>query len=88
MFGYVTSVVVRYFHQSLGVPGALAITGVLILGLAAVTARLMQATHSPKPKEPGVAAPSQLAHRPQPSEPNADKPSHPDLPKASKAEVT
>ena len=42
MFGYVTSVVVRYFHQSLGVPGALAITGVLILGSAAVTARLMR----------------------------------------------
>jgi uncharacterized membrane protein len=37
MFGHVTSVVVRYFHQSLGVPGAPAITGVLILGLAAVT---------------------------------------------------
>ena len=50
MFGYVTSVVVRYFHQSLGVPGALVITGVLILGLAAVTARLMRATHPPKPR--------------------------------------
>jgi hypothetical protein len=83
MFGYVTSVVVRYFHQSLGVPGALAITGVLILGLAAVTARLMRATHPPKPKEPGAAAPSHLAHPPMPQEPSADKPSHRDLPKAS-----
>jgi hypothetical protein len=51
MFGYVTAVVVRYFHQSLGVPGALAITGVLILGLAAVTARLMRAGHPPKPNK-------------------------------------
>jgi hypothetical protein len=42
MFGYVTSVVVQYFHQSLGVPAALSITGVLILGLAVVSARLMR----------------------------------------------
>jgi hypothetical protein len=83
MFGYVTSVVVRYFHQSLGVPGALAVTGVLILGLAAVTARLMRATHPPKPKEPGAAAPSHLALPSQPYEPGAEKPSHRDLPKAS-----
>jgi hypothetical protein len=83
MFGYVTSVVVRYFHQSLGVPGALAITGVLILGLAAVTARLMRATRPPKPKEPGAAAPSHLTPPPKPSAPDADKPSHRDLPKAS-----
>ncbi len=45
-----------------GFPGALAITGVLILGLAAVTARLMRATHPPKPEEPGAAAPSYLTH--------------------------
>jgi hypothetical protein len=83
MFGYLTSVVVRYFHQSLGVPGALAITGVLILGLAAVTARLMRATHPPKPKEPGAAQPSHLTHPPKPQEPGTDKPSHRDLPKAS-----
>jgi hypothetical protein len=45
MFGYVTSAVVRYFHRSLGVPAALAITGVLILGLAVLSARLMRAAH-------------------------------------------
>jgi hypothetical protein len=83
MFGYLTSVVVRYFHQSLGVPGALAITGVLILGLAVVTARLMRATHPPKPKEPGAAQPSHLTHPPNPQEPSSEKPSHRDLPKAS-----
>jgi hypothetical protein len=83
MFGYLTSVVVRYFHQSLGVPGALAITGVLILGLATVTARLMRATHPPKPKESGAVAPSHLAHPPKPDQPGTDKPSHRDLPKAS-----
>jgi hypothetical protein len=83
MFGYVTSVVIRYFHESLGVPGALAITGVLILGLAAVSARLMRATHPPKPKEPGAAAPSHLTPPPKPEEPSADKPPRQDLPKAS-----
>ena len=83
MFGYVTSVVVRYFHESLGVPGALAITGVLILGLAAVTARLMRATHPPKPTEPGALEPSHMTHPPKPQEPSAEKPPHQDLPKAS-----
>ncbi|HEY2265471.1 MAG TPA: hypothetical protein VGI96_22795 [Streptosporangiaceae bacterium] len=42
MFGYVTPAVIRYFHQSLGTPAALAATGALILGLAAVSARLMR----------------------------------------------
>jgi len=58
MFGYVTSAVVQYFHQSLGVPAALAITGVLILGLAVVSARLMRAAHPPKPNQPGAEEPS------------------------------
>ena len=80
MFGYVTSVVVRYFHQSLGVPGALAITGVLILGLAAVTARLMRAARPPKPEEPGAAG----AVTPlKPQEPDTEKPSRRHLPRAS-----
>lgn len=83
MFGYVTSVVVRYFHQSLGVPGALAITGVLILGLAAVTARLMRATHPSRPEQPDAAAPTHLTHPPKPHEPGPGKPAHRDLPKAS-----
>ena len=83
MFGYVTGVVVSYFQESLGVPGALAITGVLILGLAAVTARLMRATHPPKPKQPGAAAPPPAAHPPKPETPGPQKPSDRDLPKAS-----
>ena len=41
MFGYVTSVAAGYLHESLGVPSALAITGVLIIGLAVVSARLI-----------------------------------------------
>jgi hypothetical protein len=42
MFGYVTPAAIRYFHQFLGVPAALAVTGALILGLAVVSARLMR----------------------------------------------
>jgi hypothetical protein len=57
MFGYVTAVVVRYFHESLGVPGALTVTGVLIL-LAVVSARLMRGVRPPKHKEPGAKEPS------------------------------
>ena len=83
MFGYVTGVVVRYFHQSLGVPGALTVTGVLILGLAVITARLLRATHPAKPKLPGAQAPSHLTPPPKPEEPSAEKPSHRDLPWAS-----
>jgi hypothetical protein len=58
MFGYVTSLVVRYFGESLGVPAALALTGALILVLAAVAARLARLTRPPKP-EPPVAVPPQ-----------------------------
>lgn len=43
MFGYVTSAVVRYFGDALGVPTALTLTGLFILGLALVTARLLKA---------------------------------------------
>lgn len=83
MFGYVTSVVVTYFHESLGVPGALAIAGVLILGLAVVSARLRRATHPVKPRHPGAAALSRMTHPPEPEQPSAEKPSHRDLPRAS-----
>jgi hypothetical protein len=58
MFGYVTSAVLQYFRQSLGVPATLAITGALILCLAVVSARLMRATRPPKPREPGTEGPS------------------------------
>jgi CBS-domain-containing membrane protein len=69
MFGYVTSVAVHYLHQSLGVPAALAITGVLIIGLAVVSARLMRATHPPKPNEPSAEEPSHQDLPPKPNEP-------------------
>jgi len=83
MFGYVTSAAVRYLHQSLGVPAALAITGVLIIGLAVVSARLIRAAHPPEDGEPGAEEPSQEALPPEPTEPGAEKPSDRDLPKAS-----
>lgn len=83
MFGYVTAVVVTYFRQSLGIPAALAITGVVIIGLAVVTARLMRATRPPKPKEPVAGTPPHVTRPPEPGEPVAEKPSHRDLPKAS-----
>ena len=83
MFGYVTSVVVRYLHESLGGPSALAVTGVLIIGLAVVSARLMRAAHPPKPGEPDAEKLPHAARPPEPAEPGAEKPSHRDLPKAS-----
>ena len=46
-FGYVTSLVVRYFGESLGVPTALVITGVLVLALAAVGTRLLRMARPP-----------------------------------------
>ncbi len=73
MFSYVTSVVVRYFHESLGVPAALAITGVLIIGLAVISARLMRATHPPKPNKPGAEKPSYATLPPKLTEPGAEK---------------
>lgn len=55
VFGYVTSMVVRYFGDSLGVPAALSITGAVILGLAVISARLLRAAKPPS------AAPSNRA---------------------------
>ena len=69
MFGYVTSVAVTYFHQSLGVPAALSITGVLIIGLAVITARLMRATRPPKPAEAAPRQPGPPVHPPGSTEP-------------------
>ena len=83
MFGYVTEVAIRYLHESLGVPSALAITGLLIIGLAVASARLMRATHPPKARESGAEEPSHAALPPKPAEPGAEEPSHRDLPKAS-----
>jgi hypothetical protein len=59
---------------------ALAITGVLIIGLAVVSARLMRAA---RPPEPGAEKLSHAAPPPEPAEPGAEEPSHRDLPKAS-----
>ena len=84
MFGYLTAVAARYLHQSLGVPSALAITGVLIIGVAVVSARLMRAAHPPKPSESGAEEPSHAALPPEPTDPGAEVlSSHRDLPRAS-----
>jgi len=53
-----TAVLIRYFGKSLGVPGALAVTGVLIVGLALVAARLMRETRTARPAEPDGTEPS------------------------------
>ena len=72
MSGYLTAVAARYLHQSLGVPSALAITGVLIIGLAVVSARLTLTAHPAEPGEPGAEEPSQAARAPEPTEPGAE----------------
>lgn len=64
MFGYVTATVVRYFGDSLGVPATLAITGVVILVLAVVTARLLRSAHPRGPKPPAPRGPSQRGVKP------------------------
>jgi hypothetical protein len=84
MLVYLTSVAARYLHHSLGVPSALAITGVLITGLAVASARLTLAAHPPKPGQSVAEEPSQAARAPEPTEPGADVlSSHPDRPKTS-----
>lgn len=47
MFAYLSSMLVRYFRDSLGVPAALAIAGLLLLGLAVVSTRLMRSARPP-----------------------------------------
>jgi hypothetical protein len=83
MFGYVTSAALHYLQKSLGGPAALAVTGVLIIGLAVVSARLGRAAHPPEASESGAEKPSHEALPPEPTEPGAKKPSDRDLPKAS-----
>jgi uncharacterized membrane protein len=48
LFGYVTSLVIRYFADSLGAPAALALTGALILALATVGTRLLRVMRQPE----------------------------------------
>ena len=83
MFGYVTSAALIYFHETLGAPAALVISGVLIISLAVVSARLMRATHTPKPRQPDAEKPSRVTPPPKPTDPGAQEPPHRDLPKAS-----
>lgn len=61
LFAYVTSLVIRYFADSLGVPAALALTGASILVLVVVGARLTRAINKPKSGE----RPPSLEQRPQ-----------------------
>jgi hypothetical protein len=51
MFGYLTAVAARYLHQSLGGPSALAIIGVLIIGLAVLGAMSMALVPWPRAGE-------------------------------------
>jgi hypothetical protein len=81
MFGYVTALVLTYFRQALGIPAALAITGGLIISLAAGTARLMRVAHPPEPGEPGKVQPPPTAPPAEPGKPGAGP--RRDLPKAS-----
>lgn len=83
MFGYVTSVAVRYFHQSLGVPAALSVTGALIIVLAAVTARLMRATRQARPPAPGAEEPGRAPGTAGTTDPHTERPPQRELPRAS-----
>lgn len=87
MFGYVTSVVVRYFGDSLGVPAALSIAGALIIVLSVVTARLMHVTRSRNAPAPGAEEPDQApgaaGTTEPPAEPPAERPLRRDLPRVS-----
>lgn len=74
MFGYVTSAVVQYFGDSLGVPAALAFTGLLIIGLAVVTTRLMRAARPHRPA--GTERPTDPGGPVEAEEPGTRRPSH------------
>jgi hypothetical protein len=65
LFGYLTGMLVRYFEDSLGVPAALAVAGVLLLGLAVVSARLMRAVRPPSAPPPGPPEPPEPPVQPQ-----------------------
>ena len=82
MFGYVTSVAVQYFHQSLGVPAALSVVGAVIIVLAVVTARLTRAARPAAPPAPAGES-GQAPGTAGTTEPRAEEPPQRDLPKAS-----
>ena len=85
MFGYVTGLVMTYLRGSLGAPAVLSITGALVIGVAAVTARLMTATRRAKPGGSGAPEPGgpDVPEAGQAPGPTAEGPSRHDLPKAS-----
>lgn len=62
MFAYLTSAVIRYFGDSLGIPTTLIIAGLLILALAVLSTRLMRPPHPPTPKGTDQPGPQQAAH--------------------------
>lgn len=51
LFGYVTGAVVHYFRDTLGVPAALALTGVAILVIAVIATRLVDRTRPSPTRE-------------------------------------
>jgi hypothetical protein len=67
LFGYLISAVVRYFHQSLGLPATLAACGVLLLAMAVIMARMRRGTRADfelsVPGEPGVPGEPELEER-------------------------
>lgn len=64
LFGYVTGAVVRYFGDSLGVPGALAITGVLVLLVAVWASRIYKDASAATRTAGTTVAPSERTTRP------------------------
>lgn len=74
LFAYITAVVVRYFHQSLGVPATLAVCGVLLLAVAVIMTLVRRATEQqqaeiagaithPRQAEPAQAEPAQAGRK-------------------------
>ncbi|MEX2557699.1 MAG: hypothetical protein WEB06_18970 [Actinomycetota bacterium] len=61
LFAYVTGAVVRNFGDALGVPTALAVTGVVILVVAVLTARLMGVTKQSPEQAPAKWPPLRKA---------------------------
>ena len=55
LFGYTGAAVVRYYHQSLGLPTTQAICGVLLVGLAVIMARVRSSTGRVQAEHAGPA---------------------------------
>jgi hypothetical protein len=63
MLGYTVGVITQYLGDTIGVPAALAITGLLILVLAAVASRLLRYTRKGYPPRAGGTADTESAGR-------------------------